>query len=388
MPAVATILIAARNASATIERAVRSAVAQGHHPIVLVDDFSSDDTARRARRVGGDRLTVIQPPSHKSLGLTRQTALDAVTTPFGIWLDTDDEFLPGRVDRLVRALFNDNADIASDGVELFDGDSSRFREQLPIPEFLKAHHPLARLFERNYLQGIGYVAFRTEFARTIGYDQDLHGAEDVDFALRAIAARAKFTLIDVPGYRLYAYPSSMSRKRQNQSDMYCQCLLKHSYESVRRLFSEAGYDSRVSAWGLASMALFRRDFKKALDFVAAAESLAPLPHEIIEPAGPCPMPESWRAAFYRGSAFSMQEAWPDAEFWLTQAEVIQPTAEGANNLGVARARNGKPAEAQDCFRRSLERLPDYSDAQANQESETPSRITLHPLRREPTRRDY
>jgi tetratricopeptide (TPR) repeat protein len=78
----------------------------------------------------------------------------------------------------------------------------------------------------------------------------------------------------------------------------------------------------------------------------------------------------------------------DAGFWLEQAEKIQPTAEGANNLGVALAREGRAAEAQQLFARSLERYPEYSDAQANRDSGTASRITLHPLRREPSRADY
>ena len=170
METLATIVIAARNAASTIERAVRSAILQKNCPIILVDDFSSDDTVDRAKKAGGGRLTVVRPPEHRSLGLTRQTGLDAVDTPYGVWLDSDDEFLPDRVDRLVSALTRDQGDLASDAIELFDGSSSRFLRHLTIPDFLKEHHPLARLFERNYLQGVGYLAFRTEFARGIGYD--------------------------------------------------------------------------------------------------------------------------------------------------------------------------------------------------------------------------
>ena len=388
METLATIVIAARNAASTIERAVRSAILQGSLPIVLVDDYSSDDTVARAIQAGGTRLKVVRPPSHQSLGLTRQTGLEAVETPYGVWLDSDDEFLPGRVDRLVGALARDQGDLASDAIELCDGASSEFLKYLMIPDFLKGHHPLARLFERNYLQGIGYFAFRTDFARSMGYDPEFHGAEDVDFALRSAAAGARFCLLDEPGYRLYAYPSSMSRRRENQLEMYRLSLLKHDYGAVHRLFQQAGHDKRICVWGLASMALFRREFEKALEFVSLAESAMRDPDEVLEPAGPCPMPEGWRLAFFRGSAMLMSESSEEARFWLEQAEEIQPTAEGANNLGVAKARNGEFEEAQELFLRSLERFSDYSDARANRDSETPSRITLHPLRREPTRSDY
>jgi glycosyltransferase involved in cell wall biosynthesis len=388
MDAHATIVIAARNASSTIERAVQSAIIQRNCPILLVDDFSSDDTVGRARSVAGSRLRVVRPTEHRSLGVTRQAGLDAVETPFAVWLDADDEFLPGRVERLVWALRRDNADLATDDIELFDGTSPLFLKHLPIPEFLKQRQPLARLFERNYLQGVGYIGFRTEFARKIGYDPELHGAEDVDFVLRSVAAGARFAFVDEPGYRLYAYPSSMSRRRENQLDMYRRCLLKHDYSSVYRLFQEAGHDRRVSAWALVSMALFRKEFQQALYYIAVAESLITDPLEILEPYGPCPLSERWRLAFFRGTTMLALNSLNDATVWLKEAEAAQPTAEGANNLGVAMAGQGKRAEARELFLRSLERFPEYSDAQANRDSETPSRITLHPLRREPSRTDY
>jgi glycosyltransferase involved in cell wall biosynthesis len=386
--AIATVAIAARNASLTIERAIRSALLQENFPILMVDDFSSDDTAARAEKIGGGRLKIIRPTHHRSLGLTRQTALDAIATPFGVWLDADDELLPGRVERLVHTLVQENADLASDAMELFDGSAGTFLRYLTIPGFFKMHHPLARLFERNYLPGLGCLAFRTDFARKINYDATLDGAEDVDFALRSVAAGARFCLVDELGYRQYAYCSSVSRQRENQLEMYRRVLLKHDYESVRRLLEQAGHSPRVCFWALVSMALFRRDFEKAMEFVFLAESMLTDPTEILEPLGPCPMPEAWRVAFFRGSALLMQQSWKDAEFWLRHAETIQPVAESANNLGIAIAKQRGPDYARAFFTCALDRFPNYADAAANRDSKDPSRITFHPLRREPTRRDF
>jgi hypothetical protein len=384
----ATILIPARNASATIERAVRSAMIQDDCAVILVDDFSEDDTVTCARSIGGDRVRVVRPSNHTSLGCTRQAGLDAISTPFGIWLDADDELLPGRVERLVAVLGRDDADLASDTIELFDGPSSEFLTRLTIPEFLKGRKPLARLFERNYLQGVGCHGFRTEFSRRIAFDPNLHGAEDMDFMLRAVAAGARFCLIDEPGYRLFAYPSSLSRRRENQLDMYRACLMKHEYDSVRSLFQKAGHDARITSWGLASMALFRREFERALEFVSLAESMVVDADEVLEPSGPCPMLEGWRVAFSRGSALSMMELWPEAEACFERAESIHGTAEGANNLGVAKARRGDADAAERLCTKSLERFLNYADALANRKAVRPSRTTLHPLRREPTRQDY
>jgi glycosyltransferase involved in cell wall biosynthesis len=281
----ATILIAARNASETIRRAAASALAQGDYSIILIDDHSEDDTVARAKEIAGHRLEVIQPSEHRTLGLTRQTGLMAVETPFAVWLDADDELLPGRIDRMVSELRARNADLASDCIQLCEGISGIDRGVLYIPSFLKGMNPLARLFERNYLPGIGVVGFRTEFARRIGYDPVLHGAEDVDFVLRAIVEGARFCLLDSVGYRQYSYPNSLSRQIENQRSMYKAALLKHDYEAVRRLYRLASLDARITAWGLLSMAVFREDYSKALEFLIEAEALAPDPDEVLEPAG-------------------------------------------------------------------------------------------------------
>ena len=136
------------------------------------------------------------------------------------------------------------------------------------------------------------------------------------------------------------------------------------------------------------MALFRQEFEKSLEFISLAESFITDPDEVLEPNGPCPMPEAWRLAFFRGSSMLLLGQAGDAEPWLEKAERVRATAEGANNLGVAKAQLGKVRETGKLFQRSLELFPDYSDALANRDSENPSRVTMHPLRNEPSRFEY
>jgi hypothetical protein len=73
---------------------------------------------------------------------------------------------------------------------------------------------------------------------------------------------------------------------------------------------------------------------------------------------------------------------------LEDAELIQPTPEGANNLGVALFRAGRRVEAEACFAAAVLRAPDYADACANRTGDAPDRITVHPLRRLPSRSEY
>jgi glycosyltransferase involved in cell wall biosynthesis len=387
MNLLATIVIPARNAATTIERAIASAVRQGDYPIVLVDDFSDDDTIPRARKIAGRRLEVVRPTRHETLGVTRQTGLMAVKTPYGVWLDADDELLPGRVDRMIAALDGKGADVASDGVELRDGITGSHLKTLPVPAFLKSQQP-ARLFERMYLPGPGVIGFRTEFAQAIGYDPELHGPEDTDFLLRSIAAGARFQLLEHIGYGLYAYPQSVSRQIENQKRMYRRLLRKHAYAYVRELYASSGLGCRITAWGLASMAIFREEYEVALEFVAEAESLMEHPNEVLERQGPCRLSEGWRVAFQRGTILLLLGRSVDAAASLEYAERLHATPEAANNLGVALRMLGKTTESQTRFERALERRPDFHDARVNAGQADSVRVTTHPLRVVPARSDY
>jgi hypothetical protein len=73
---------------------------------------------------------------------------------------------------------------------------------------------------------------------------------------------------------------------------------------------------------------------------------------------------------------------------LTEAERLDSTAEGANNLGVALSRMGRRIEAGESWARALMRFPGYADSTGNGRGEEPLRITSHPLRRLPSRSDY
>jgi glycosyltransferase involved in cell wall biosynthesis len=388
MSSLASILIAARNAGSTIERAIHSAVSQGSYPIILVDDFSTDDTVARARAIAGSRLKTIRPPRHESLGLTRQSGLMAVETPYGVWLDSDDEMLPGRVDRLIQFLESEHADIIADEAELYDGLQNTFIKRLQIPSFLFGHHPVARLFERNYIPTPGVIGFRTAFAQTIGYDSQLHGSEDIDFLLRCIRAGARFHLLPVPGYRLYAYPQSISRNLDNQRRMYRDLLLKHSYSDVRRLYLEAGHDQRIAAWGLVSFSLFREDYSKALEFVDQAAALMGDPAEVLESEGACDAPEGWRVDFHRGTILLLLGRFSEAITLLENAEVIKATPEGTNNLGVVYRKLGEKDKACRLFNTSLVRFPAFRDAALNLANEDCFLITTHSLRTMAARNDY
>ncbi len=389
MPAGVTILIAARNAAATIERAVSSCLPEAGCAIVLVDDHCTDGTAARARAVGGSRLRVVEAPGPGGVAIARQTGVDTVETELAAWLDADDEWMPGRAARLA-GLLDTGHDVAIEAIDLHDGPSGAKLRTLTVPTFLRRPGAAVRLFERNFLPGDTQVAFRTSVFRDAGgYDATLRGPESFDLLLRVVRAGARLVFGDTVGYRMYAYPASLSRNLTRQRGALATALRKHDYADIKRLYRSAGYSDRVADWALVMVAQFRFEPAIALSFLDDACPVGTDPTVVLEPDGPWPQPEGWRRAFHRGTILLQQGGHANAAIEeLTRAESIMPTPEGANNLGVALWRTGGRAAAADAFALAAERYPGYHDALVNATASVPSLLTTHPLRREASRREY
>jgi glycosyltransferase involved in cell wall biosynthesis len=383
-----TILIVARNAAATIERAVASCLAETGCPIILADDHSTDNTVALALSTARSRLRLVAVPDPGGVALARQAALDAVETPIAAWLDADDEWIAGRADRLC-ALLRD-ADIAVESIDLHDGPSGTWLRRLDTPQYLKVPGGAVRLFERNNLPGDSQVAFKTDVYRNAGgFDPAIHGPESFDVMLRAVAHGARLAAGDAVGYRMYAYPGSVSRGLARQRAALARALGKHSYDGIQRLYTAAGYSDRIAAWAVVIVAQFRDDALTALRFLDQACPADADPSDVLEPEGPWPLVEGWRRAFHLGTALlAVGGRDEEAASALSHAEAIDATAEGANNLGVALARIGRQERAAQSFAAAARRFSGYQDAMVNAASASPDRITTHPLRRQPSRHEY
>ncbi|MGH8020768.1 MAG: hypothetical protein ACREIA_21275, partial [Opitutaceae bacterium] len=198
-----------------------------------------------------------------------------------------------------------------------------------------------------------------------------------------------FSYGDELGYRMCAYEGSVSRNLVRQRNALAIALRKHDFEHVRGLCLGAGESARVAAWVLVSMALFRDEPAAALRFLDEASPADGDPDLVLEADGPWPFRESWRRAFQRGTSLLLiGRRNAEAEDELRRAEEMEPTAEGANNLGVALARRGDVDRAGVLWAQAGRRFPGYLDARLNLAGPSAQRITTHPLRRQASRSEY
>jgi glycosyltransferase involved in cell wall biosynthesis len=181
-----SVIIPVYNRPAELRRAVRSVLGQTHADLELlvVDDASTEDIARALEDIADPRLRLIRKPVNEGAAAARNTGILAATGKWVAFLDSDDEWLPNKLERQLRRLAErpNGARICCSGyVILHAQESRRAREFRPAD-----WHGTARqlVWGCNLSPGSTLVAERACFEEIGLFDVALRRFEDWDWLLR------------------------------------------------------------------------------------------------------------------------------------------------------------------------------------------------------------
>jgi succinoglycan biosynthesis protein ExoU len=210
------VVIAAWRASATIGRAVASALSQCETAeVVVVDDCSNDEgatiAAARAADDGTGRLQVIALDRNSGPSCARNAAIAASRAPWITILDSDDFFEPGRLAALL-ALAHEGYDLIADdlmqtpeGRPVSEGKPLWFREdRTPIDVnfslFIASNLPRSdrHRSELGFMKPLMRRAFLER--HQLGYNEAMRLGEDYDLYARALSHGGRMRLIPYAGY--------------------------------------------------------------------------------------------------------------------------------------------------------------------------------------------
>lgn len=179
--------------------AVRTAVEQTYPAesleIIVVDDGGSDDTEEALDRAFGSRIRYLKKPNG-GVSSARNAGMAASRGEYLALLDSDDEWLPTKIDKQVAYLeAHRGFGMVITNVERMDGDRVGFevfdrRTQIPEDGWVLRHvlrnpalAPASAMLTRDVYEDVG------------GFDESLRTAEDVDFHLR-VAVRWPIGVLD------------------------------------------------------------------------------------------------------------------------------------------------------------------------------------------------
>ncbi len=229
-----TVIIAAWRASATIGRAISSALAQRETAeVIVVDDASNDGgatiAAARAADDGSGRLVVLEQETNTGPSRARNIAIANSTAPWIAILDSDDWMEPGRFAALLAVAHEGYDIIADDLLQVKEGqDASTGRplwfegDRTPIDIslgfFIATNMPQKNRHrsELGYLKPLLRRAFLDR--HSLGYDEAMRLAEDYDLYARTLSLGARMRLIPWSGYVSVIRKDSLSA-RQTRTDL-------------------------------------------------------------------------------------------------------------------------------------------------------------------------
>jgi glycosyltransferase involved in cell wall biosynthesis len=208
MDPLVSVVIPARNAAATLPRAVRSVLAQAYPvDVIVVDDASADGTAALAAALGA---RVVRLDRRGGAAAARNAGIAAARGGLIAFQDADDEWLPGKLRRQVALLCAaPDAAFAACGARLVGQDGGDLGPLYggAVPE--AGAQAWRALLARNTIATPSVVAWRRSLDAVGPFDPALPVAEDQDMWLR-LAMHGRLVYLDEHLVRVHVTTSSVS----------------------------------------------------------------------------------------------------------------------------------------------------------------------------------
>lgn len=221
-----SVVIAAFNASATIEAAVASALAQSEpdFEVVVIDDGSDDDTGELVAQFSDPRVRLLTQ-ENRGAAAARNAGIAAARGDYVAFLDSDDLWLP-RYLELARDAVRGVPDVglAYTDAYAFDNLTGRVRRQSamhwmrpPIPPPTGSGEFLAELIKRNFVYNSTTVPRRV-LVEVGGFAERWRTSEDYHLWLKIILRGHR--AVRIPGqqalYRMHPAQKSRNLAQVNQ----------------------------------------------------------------------------------------------------------------------------------------------------------------------------
>lgn len=221
-----TVVIPAYNRAATIKRAIDSVLNQTYPDIhiIVVDDGSSDGTQQIVEQYAPKGVRLICHEKNKGACAARNTGVKAADTEYLAFLDSDDEWLPEKVEKQMEYLHETDSDIVFCSVLRVDKSRSVL---YPAEEKIGDLHTQ---FLRGNFISTGMLLGKIECFKAELFDEALPRLQDWDLAIR-LSKKYKMSHIPIPLAKYYLQEDSISTNHEK-----LKVAAKHILDKYRKEF--------------------------------------------------------------------------------------------------------------------------------------------------------
>lgn len=213
-----SVIIPVYNGEATIGRACRSVLEQDYPNVelILVDDGSKDGTSMVLEELAETHSNVI-PVRQENGGVSkaRNTGLDRATGEYLMFLDADDELMPGILTNLLELMDKHSCDLVAGTCIRVRPDGSSFLSEMPIakdPCVWQGEDAFcAALRDHPSTYAVWGKLYRREIIGDTRFVEGKRLHEDSFFLFEVLRKNLKLAVTNLPVVRYYLTESSASR---------------------------------------------------------------------------------------------------------------------------------------------------------------------------------
>lgn len=192
-----SVIIPTYNRASMLPRAIESVLRQDHADleVIIIDDHSLDNTADVVRKFTDPRIRYIHLPDNRGVAAARNCGITNATGDYIALLDSDDEFLPGKLSRQI-AVFEQV--YPRPGMVITNywqkGDASHLIIDENLPSGIVV---VGDKFPANIFNGPPSWMLSRECVEKVGlFDEELRTLEDLDYFARVVRALPVYYMND------------------------------------------------------------------------------------------------------------------------------------------------------------------------------------------------
>lgn len=181
-----SVVLPVHNREDVLARAVQSVLDQRlkEFELVIVDDGSTDNSVAVANSFKDRRIKVVELGENRGGNVARNAGIHAATSPLIAFLDSDDTYLPEKLERVV-AQFDQKPDLELlvDSFIKVQPSGARVVRKNPVIDDRETFR--RALFRRQLWKATPSISARRDAILTVMFDETLRRLQDFDFLIRA-----------------------------------------------------------------------------------------------------------------------------------------------------------------------------------------------------------